>query len=243
MNLTYNGHDLTTLFTCGDPEITILDSTPDNREVSGRNGAAFVGMKYGVPSVACTIAAFGTPSERRAKFSTLGQWLMVDEPKPLYLPDTPDRYYLAVPSGALQLTRGFDGETATLTFELTDPVAYGEQKMITLPSRGSLTFTVGGTAPTYFYRDLAAIGTPDASTLRYGIRLDNSQTWCVTHDSTSNLRVGPFDFEKRSLMVDGVVSVPTLDSDWFALTPGEHTLENYLGGGTSLWLKYRERWY
>ena len=197
MNLTYNGHDLTTLFTCGDPEITILDSTPDNREVSGRNGAAFIGMKYGVPSVACTIAAFGTPSERRAKFSTLGQWLMVD----------------------------------------------GEQKTITLPSRGSLTFTVGGTAPTYFYRDLAVAETPDSSTLRYGIRLDNSQTWCVTHNSTSNLRVGPFDFEKRSLMVDGVVSVPTLDSDWFALTPGEHTLENYLGGGTSLWLKYRERWY
>lgn len=243
MNLTYNGHDFSTLCVYGDPELSILNSIPDNREISGRNGMAFIGMTYGVSTVTFSLAVTGTASERRAKLSTLGQWLMVDEPKPLYLPDTPDRYYLAVPDGALDMERGIKGEITKLNFTLTDPVAYGEQKTITLPSRGSLTFTVGGTAPTYLFRDLAVAETPDASTLRYGIRLDNSQTWCVSGNTTSNIRVGPFDFEKRILMVDGVVSVPTLDSDWFALTPGEHTLENYLGGGTNMWLKYRERWY
>ena len=108
MSLTFNGHDLTTLFSCGDPEITILDAHPDTREVSGRNGAAFIGMTYGVATVAFTIAAIGDAATRRGSFSTLGQWLKVDEPKALVLPDTSDRYYLAVPSGALGLTRGID---------------------------------------------------------------------------------------------------------------------------------------
>ena len=137
MPLTFNGHDFSTLCTYGDPVITLLDSKPDTRDVSGRNGAAFIGMTYGVATVAFTLAVTGDAATRRSSLSTLGSWLMVDEPKHLVLPDTSDRYYLAVPSGGLQLTRGIGGEIAQVTFILTDPVAYGETKTASLASGGS----------------------------------------------------------------------------------------------------------
>ena len=43
MSLIYDGHDFSTLFVYGDPQITILDAKPDTRDVSGRNGAATLG--------------------------------------------------------------------------------------------------------------------------------------------------------------------------------------------------------
>ena len=105
MTLSFDGHDIESLFVCGDPEISILNAKPDLREVSGRNGAAFVGLTYGTSTISFAIAVQGSASERRAAFSTLGKWLDVDEPKRLVMPDTPDRFYLAVPNAPLKLER------------------------------------------------------------------------------------------------------------------------------------------
>ena len=65
MSLIYDGHDFSTLFVWGDPQITILNAKPDTREVSGRNGAAFVGMTYDVATVTFTIAARGLVHSRQ----------------------------------------------------------------------------------------------------------------------------------------------------------------------------------
>lgn len=240
MNLTYNGHDLTTLFLCGDPEISILNSQPDNRDVSGRNGAAFIGMTYGVSTVTCTIAALGTASERRAKFSTLGQWLMVDEPKPLYLPDTPDRYYLAVPSGELKLDRAFDGEITSLTFELTDPVAYGTSRTASLSSGGSATISIGGTAPTYL-NVVANSAVRNSSSLVWGIRVDNADFIHVATGSDSSRKVEAYS-DKRLCKVANAITIPTLDSSWIELKPGSHTVRMDAGTGAAT-LSWVERWY
>lgn len=242
MNLTYNGHDFSTLCVYGDPELSILNSIPDNREVSGRNGTAFIGMTYGVSTVTFSLAVTGTASERRAKLSTLGQWLKVDEPKALYLPDTPDRYYLAVPDGSLDLERGIKGEMTKLTFTLTDPVAYGAEKTVNIPSSGSATFTVGGTAPTMPYNAAAQSVTPDSSTKLYGLRLDDGDVFCVGANTTNAITVSNLDMWKRTVYVNSALSLPTLPSDWFSMQPGSHTIRNYLGTGQFV-LKYRERWY
>lgn len=240
MTLSYDGHDFSTLFSYGDPEITILNAVPDLREVSGRDGAAFVGMTYGNSTVAFTIEAEGDAAARRAAFSTLGSWLKVDEPKHLVLPDTPDRFYLAVPSGPLELVRALGAEAATLTFELVDPVAYGEYKTDTLSSGGSKSITVGGTAPT-FLRIVANSAVRNSSSLVWGVKADDADFVHVATGSSSARKV-EIDSQARTCKVANALSLPTLDSTWLELAPGAHTIAMDYGTGSAA-LYWYERWY
>lgn len=241
--LSFDGHDLETLFVCGDPKITILSAEPNTKTLDSRNGEVFIGSRWGASTVAFSIGVYGTALERRNAFSQLGAWLDVDEPKQLILPDTPDRYYLAIPDGSLDLERGIGGEISQLSFTLVDPIAYSTtETTITVPSVGSITFNVGGTAPTYLYRTTARTLNADPTTKLYGIRLDNQDTWCIGNGN-STFTVNSFDFERRTLKIEQNIAVPTLDSTWFALTPGNHTIEKYIGGQSSIDIKYRKRWY
>ena len=240
MSVIFNGHDFATLFICGDPKITILNAKPDTREVSGRDGAAFVGLTYGTSSVAFTIAALGDAESRRVALSTMGGWLAVDEPKPLYLPDTPDRYYLAVPGGALNLKRCMEGELATVTFTLTDPVAYGDSQTASLASGGSAIINVNGTAPTYL-NVAADSAVRDGDALIWGVQVDDGDYIHVATGTASACKV-EFDSGERVCKVADVVKLPTLDSDWLKLEPGTHTVEMDYGTGAAT-LSWTERWY
>lgn len=248
--LIYNGLDFSTLFTYGDPQITILDAKPDLREASSRNGAAFVGMTYGVSTVAVKLAALGDAATRRAAFSTLGKYLMVDEPKALYLPDTPDRYYLAVLQGGLDLTRGINGELTTLTFALTDPVAYGETKSATVSS--DLTYlyaTIGGTAPTRI--DVTCSDAAGATSGSY------AGEWSIGYTGYSWKARPRFDLgsdgtthsveissSKRYSKVDGTLTPMDIQSDWLIVEPSTLRKMFSLQYGTGTFtITWTERWY
>lgn len=239
-SLTYDGHDFSTLFAYGDPDISILNAKPDLREVSGRDGAAFVGTTYGTSTVAFTIAAQGTAADRRAAFSTLGKWLDVDEPKRLVLPDTPDRFYLAVPNAPLKLERAIGAETAKVTFELTDPIAYGTYRSDSLASGGSKSITVGGTARTWL-RIVANSAVRDSTSLVWGVKVDDAD---FVHVATSNAsaRKVEIDSQNRVCKVANALALPTLDSTWLELAPGSHTVAMDNGTGAAA-LYWYERWY
>ena len=240
MSLIFDGHDFATLCVYGDPKITILNSKPVTRDVSGRDGEAFVGLTYGVSSVAFTIAVIGDAETRRVALSTIGGWLAVDGPKPLYLPDTPDRYYLAVPSRALDLKRGKDGELATVTFMLTDPVAYGEAQTASLASGGSATININGTAPTYL-NVTADSAVRNGSALVWGVRVDSQDFVHVATGTASACKV-EIDSGERVCKVANALTLPTLDSDWLKLEPGAHTVAMDYGTGAAT-LSWTERWY
>ena len=240
--LSFDGHDLETLFVCGDPEISILNYEPRLETFDSRDGAAMLGGRWDVSTVAFSIGVRGTALERRNAFSQLGAWLDVDDPKQLILPDTPDRYYLAVPNGSVDLRRGILGEIAQLSFTLTDPIAYGiEEKYASVPYGGSVTFNVGGTAPTFPYFD-KTLERPDQTTKQWGLRLDSHDVFILDFGTTVN-RTIKADFGERVSYVNDVIKLPTINSDWFALTPGEHTVENHIGSGNGLRLRWHERWY
>lgn len=240
MTLSFDGHDLESIFTCGDPEISILNATPDLRDVGGRHGSAFAGLTYGNSTVAFTIAAIGTALERRNALSTLGSWLMVSEPKQLVLPDTPDRYYLAVPSGPLELQRGIGSEIAKVTFTLTDPTAYGETKTVSLPSASSIQINVNGTAPTYL-NVLANSAVRNSSALVWGVKVDNQDFAHVATGSSSARKVEIYCAD-RVCKLQNAITLPTLDSDWLELEPGTHTVTMDYGTGAAT-LSWVERWY
>jgi predicted phage tail component-like protein len=239
MNVIFDGHDLDELFICGEPEITILDMTPNIKPTDAHEGAVFAGTSFGTSTVKFQIAVIGESAEaRRNAFSNLGMWLDVDEPKRLVLPDTPDRYYMAVPSGGLDIKRHYDGEIATLTFVLVNPVAYGREISFTVPSGGSITFNVGGTYKTRPRIQASAVR--DSSSLVYGLRLDEQDFVHIATGSAS-ARTVDVDCDERTCKVNSSVSMITLDSDWLEFEPGTHTLRMDNGTGAAT-VTYRERW-
>lgn len=240
MSLIYNGHDFGTLFVYGDPTFSILNSQPVLEDVNGRNGQAFLGMTYGSSEVSFTVGLIDSAANRRAAFSQLGQWLMVDEPKPLYLPDTPDRYYLAVPNGAIELERCIKADKATVTFLLVDPIAYGETKTATIPSGGSVTINVGGTAPTE-PTITASAAVRNSTAQAWGIQMDDGDYIHVDTGSASSRSVN-INCHDRICKVSNAVKLPTLDSDWLVMEPGAHTVEMDYGTGAAT-ITWVERWY
>lgn len=240
--LIYNGHRLDDILYYGSPEITILASMVNYADNKSRDGSVVLGRKWDRSSVSFNVYAVGTPLDRRNALSTLGMWLDVDEPKPLYLPDTPDRYYLAMPTGKLELSRCIDGEVGKLEFDITDPVAYGEERSITLGrvNGSETTVLVNGTYPTRpVIHDPKAVG--DTSTQIWGVRLDGSEYMHI--DVGYNQHDLVVDCSERSVVSDTSVKVPTLDSDWFELTPGVHTFLRDLGRSyADATITWQERW-
>ena len=240
--LVFNGHRFDDLFTYGNPEITILSSEVSYANSGNRNGSVVLGHTWGNSVVSFAIVVEGPANERRNKLSTLGYWLNVDEPKKLYLPDTPDRYYMAIPSGELELTRYVDSETAGVTFTLVDPVAYGETRSVTIPgsSSSSVTVYVNGTyKASPVISDSGAIG---GSSNIWGLRLDNADF--VHMQFTGNwAHEIEIDNENRSVSIDNDTGVLTLDSDWFELEPGVHTIERDIGSSNGVTtITWQERW-
>lgn len=239
--IAFDGHDLDTIAICGDQEITIAPFSANLNESESRNGAVYIGSKLGTGEVRFSVAVLGNAMERRRKISTLANWLNVDSPRKLVLPDSQDLYYLAVPNNSFDLERHFDGEVFELGFTLVDPVAYGKECSFTVPYGGSVRFVVGGTYPTYPYRKDNLLIRPDQTSKLYGLRLDNSDVWIISGNTTSNFRIR-FDMGERESYVNDEFTLPTLSSTWFELTPGEHVIENHIGGGNDIKISYRERW-
>ena len=238
MTVTFDGHSIDALFIVGDPKITIFDSQVNYADSENRDGQIVVGRHWGSAKVSFTIAATGTAATRRAALSTLGSYLAVDSPRKLVLPDT-SWYYMAIPDGSLNLERAINGEYTELSFTLVDPIGYGDEVTVTVPSGGSVTFTVGGTAPTK--PNISATAVRDSSALVWGLKLDNAD---FVHIATGNAagRVVKIDCDERTATVSGNTSMITLDSDWLELSPGSHTLVMDKGTGAAT-VKYRERWY
>lgn len=238
MTLLFNGHDFESLFIVGEPSISILNYQSKTVESDSKNGSTVIGKTWGNSTVAFTLVVEGSASERRDKLSTLGAWLDVDEPKPLVLPDNPDRYYMAVPDGALELNRAIGAEYAQITFLVTEPDSYGKERTVTVPSGGSVTFIVGGTAKTY--PRITANAVRSASSQVWGIRLDEGDYVHIATGAAA-ARAIVADCENRTLTIAGAVAIPTPDSDWLELTPGEHTLRMDNGTGAAT-VTFIERW-
>ena len=151
---------------------------------------------------------------------------------------------MAIPSGELNLTRGINAEIGQLTFELTDPIAYGKRKSVTIGRDASseVTFLVNGTSKTYLIiTDTLAIR--DSSTSLYGFQIDDGDFLNVQFSSPSGSTV--IDCERRIITRSGQLEMPTLNSSWFEVEPGIHTLKRLYGSsGASYFatIEYDERW-
>lgn len=237
--MRFDGHDLASMFIVGEPEFSTFVPSHRFEDVSGRDGSVFMGGKLNGGTITVPLTIVDKDMEkRRSTLSNLYMILDVDEPKLLVMPEVPDLAYKAIPQNAVKESRYIDGDTVTVTFQLTEAAAYGNTVTLTVPSGGSVTFNVDGTYPTK--PTITANAVRNSSSLVWGLRLDDGDFLHVQTGAAAARSI-VLDCENRTLTVQGAVALPTLDSDWFALTPGEHTITMDNGTGAAT-ITYQERW-
>lgn len=237
----YNGHDLADILDVAKIEMPAMaPAAPTVRDVPGMDGAAYCGTRMEPMEirVRARLATCSTePAEIQRQWARVAALLRSDEPAPLTL--APGLYRMAVLQGATDLEFYSYSAIAELSFLCPDPVAYGDERTVTVPSGGSATFNVGGTYPAKPVIE-AASAVRDGSSLVWGVRLDAGDVLQVATGSESARKV-VLDCAARTCAVAGATALPTLASDWFELAPGDHTIENHLGSGACT-VAFRERW-
>ena len=236
--VTFNAHDLSTYFTIGEVTRSLASWEPNSVDVPGRSGAVVTGTRETPIDVTVTLWTTATSqSGRRDALRTLASWLAVDEPKALVLGDEGGLWRMALPADAADVTQNLDADSVALTFRCFDPVLYGQQATQTIPSGGSATFTVGGTAPTW--PTVTASAALEGSSGYWRLTLDGGVH--LDADTGSSAVAVSADCAKRVLLVDGLVQMLQPNADWLRLTPGTHTVAmNGTGAATLTW---RERWW
>ena len=237
--MIFDGHDLNSLFVVSRPTFETFAPNRSFQDVLGRDGTVYMGGSLIGGNISVKLSVIRkTPAQRREDLSTLFMWLDVDEPKWLVMDDQPGISYKAIPSGDMPIDSFTNADSVMVNFRLLEAAAYGDTVTKTVPSGGSLTFTVDGTYPTK--PTITANAARDGSSQVWGLKLDNGAFLHVATGSASARDV-VLNCENRTLTIQGAVALPTLDSDWFELAPGTHTLVMDKGTGAAT-VTYKERW-
>lgn len=237
--MTFNGVDLTQQFVVSDLRTALLPRTISTEAVPGRDGSVLTGVSHAERTITMTLTVRARTIEgRQAAARTLAAILAVDEPKPLALSIDDGLYYMAIPASDGEGARFRNANTYEVSFIAPDPVAYGEEKTVTVPSGGSVTFTVGGTYPT-----MPTINAPSAANGSDGfwrLRLEDGSYLLATIPSGVSTAPVVADCAKRTLRVNDTVALLVPVADWLVLEPGEHTLT--MTGTGAATVTFDERW-
>lgn len=235
----FDGEELTALGNVSDLRQALLPRSIATSDVPGRDGSMYLGARLAPKDVSMTLTITEQPgAERNAKLRQLAEILARDGERALLIGDEGGLWRKASCTAGGDMARYLNGVSQPLTFRITDPVYYGEQASATVPSGGSVTFEVGGTYP--------ALPTITAEAAGNG----SGGFWRITREDgayieatiPSGVTTAPVvaDCAGRVLRVNGQVVVLTLNADWLALEPGEHTLT--MTGTGAATVEWTERW-
>lgn len=163
----------------------------------------------------------------------VAELLYTERPAPLYLPDDPTRYLLAIVSGATDLGEITDDcPFTTVNFHVGDPVYYGNKRRVDGAS-GTFSVNAGGNRPAH----LSIAARPDAAGA-WGVRNIDTGEQVRLAASVASGAVVRIDMALERATVNGQDAAVTLDSDFFEIK-GRTTLQ--VSSGSAL-LEWRERW-
>lgn len=209
-------------------------------DVPGRDGALFGGVTRAVRQVTLALYVLGPVGERAPHVRELAARLAVDGPRPLMFSDEAPLWRMAVPNAESESEVYYDAEGYTdVEFVCPDPWLYGEERSVTVPSGGSVTFTVGGTAPTWPTITASATGSSQGAWI---LRLDDSSKGIYAAIASGVTRPVVADCDARTLTVNDATSMLAPSYDWPELTPGTHTLAMTQGTGAAT-VTWTERWW
>lgn len=148
--IIFNGTDLSKLVYCKvrRPIMATVNATFES--VPGRHGEVFKSAYRGGYDLPVEIWLRTEDRREVAEMRhKLAAALWTDEPAPLYLPDDPTRYLLAIVSGSTDLDEITDDcPTTTVTFHIGDPDYYGQKRRMEV-SAGNIYVNAGGNRPAH----------------------------------------------------------------------------------------------
>lgn len=236
--LVLGGVDLSEEYEVVDVRRPVPSPVPNLVSVPGMDGYAFMGADTMPQPIRFTLVSkvMGY-DERRREARQIAAVLNTAEPVEVAFSNDDGLYYVAVVSEPPDYREFVTFGAMTVTMQPLHSAMYGAERSVTVPSGGSVDFVVGGSYPTSPI--VTATAVRGTSSL-WGLILDELDFVHVATGSSSGRDV-VLDCGQRTLTIQGSAAVPTLDSDWLRLSPGEHSLrmDNGTGAATVTW---RERW-
>lgn len=239
VRVVFDGHDITSRWLVTGierPAPSYSASMDDNPS----GGSFLMGVRSEAAEVSFSVHITGDSSERREQLRELASWLAVDGARELSFSDDLGLLYMAAPNGQGDVEHRYWRDIVTLTFAVPEPVMLGEVRTLAVPSGSSASTYVGGTAPALPVVEAPA-AVRDGTTHEWGVRLDGGDMLRVGIPVTGGVPV-IIDCAERTATVNGSAALVTLDSDWFRLAPGRHTVAQDEGSGRCT-LTWRERWF
>lgn len=242
--VTFNDVDLGTYCQVSDLRSPLVPRTIGEEDVPARDGSVFTGVRLQPRNIKLRLTVKGrTIEERRAAAREVAAVLAVAEPKPLSLSIDEGLYWLAIPTsdGDVDIMTNHSG--FDVVFRAVDPVAYGDEQAVTVPSGGSVSFNVGGT-----YAATPLVTAPYSITADeqyWRLALEDGRYLYCAPTWAGSARTGSISFDCGShvMRVDGDVSMLAASADWLTLAPGPHTLTmTGAAAGGSATVTFRERW-
>ncbi|MFS8639590.1 MAG: phage tail family protein [Symbiobacteriaceae bacterium] len=120
-------------------------------EVPGRPGGYYQGRQLGTRTIAVDVQLVARDyADLRSKVRSIAAWLQPGtEPRDLVFDDEPGLTWRAVLSGSTDLDEIVAVGKGTLQFLCPDPVALGDEHVLSLGVGGEAVVTAGGTAPAW----------------------------------------------------------------------------------------------
>ena len=210
-----------------------------SEQVPGRDGAILTGVRTLPSETVLTLTVKGgTDEDRQDALRSLKAALATDEPQRLAISIDNGIYQMALATFDGEITRYENASQFDVTFTAFDPISYGEQRTITVPSSGSVSFNVGGTYPT-----MPLISAPEAANGAGGFwklaKEDGTYVIATVPDGLSSAPV-VVDCAKRTLTVNSTSALLQPAADWLVLEPGDHTLT--MTGTGAATVTFDERW-
>ena len=204
----------------------------EEHTVNGVDGSLVSGVSLEALTVTVTAhiradSALDVSDARRL----ISEALATSEPRPLFLPDEPNRYLMAMYKGGAELSRNVRKPKVELEFYCPDPVAYGEEREIDV--EGERPVSVRGTYPC---RPKLTVTPPSGASWRI-TRVSTGEYVEVTGPFTGEQQVS-IDMSEERCTVNGNDVAVTLGSDYFGLLGTEQVR---VSGGTAR-LSWIERW-
>ena len=232
-SIVFNGNDLSSLVYCKIRRPIMASVNPTFESVPGRSGEAFKTVKRDGYDL---VVDMWIRSEHRREVAEarhkLAAMLWTEEPAPLYLPDDPTRYLMAIVSGATDLDEITDDcPNASVTFHIGDPDYHGQSRRIS--TTGTAAFSVGGTLPA----SIKVTAKPAAGSSWRITNADTGEFVEVAQTLTADSEI-VLDFANEKATVNGSVASLSIMSDFFEVNDRAHLK---ISSGKAI-IEWEERW-
>ena len=236
----FDGHELTAHAIVSDLRRPLVPRTASYVDVPGMDGKLFTGVRLDMRTVKLRLTLKGDPSERAQAQRALASILNVSDYRPLEISEDSGLYYMAIPTAKDDGSRFVRAESFEVTFDC-QPCLRGMARSFafSLAAHESLSFVVGGTAPTPAFLTFTH---PSAGDLT--LSLDTGTLVTEPDGGPSPMAM---DSERRVYgewsdayqSITDVIALP-MGTDWAVLEPGARTLT--ASAATSGTISFIERW-